>query len=77
MSKFYRQSFSGNNRGRYAVAGGAALPSGHALQVTAHKVVCRTGDFVSQGYSLAPRAVPRRFRLAGLFSFARKGMFAH
>ncbi|KPB54892.1 Uncharacterized protein ALO43_01748 [Pseudomonas tremae] len=42
-----------------------------------HKVVCRTGDFVSQGNSLAPRAVPRPFRLAGLFSFARKGMFAH
>ncbi|KPY90264.1 hypothetical protein ALO44_100200 [Pseudomonas syringae pv. tagetis] len=53
------------------------MPSGQALQVTAHKVVCRTGDFVSQGYSLAPRAVPRRFRFAGLFSFARKGMFAH
>ncbi|MCD5994731.1 hypothetical protein KDX38_13790 [Pseudomonas sp. CDFA 602] len=48
-----------------------------ALQVTAHKVVCRTGDFVSQGSSLAPRAVPKRPRFAGLFSFARKGMFAH
>ncbi|RMN75150.1 hypothetical protein ALQ53_03666 [Pseudomonas cannabina] len=50
---------------------------GQALQATVHKVVCRTGDFVSQGFSLAPRAVPKRFRFAGLFSFARKGMFAH
>ncbi|MBA1229842.1 hypothetical protein G7013_09300 [Pseudomonas viridiflava] len=50
---------------------------GQALQAVAHEVVCRTDDFVSQGYSLAPRAVPKRFRFAGLFSFARKGMFAH
>ncbi|KPY36562.1 hypothetical protein ALO52_100208 [Pseudomonas syringae pv. primulae] len=47
------------------------------MQATAHEVVCRTDDFVSQGYSLAPRAVPKCFRFAGLFSFARKGMFAH
>ncbi len=54
-----------------------AFAFGQAMQATAHEVVCRTDDFVSQGYSLAPRAVPKCFRFAGLFSFARKGMFAH
>ncbi|RMQ51332.1 hypothetical protein ALQ04_05181 [Pseudomonas cichorii] len=39
--------------------------------------MCRTGDLVSQGCSLAPSAGVKRLRFAGLFRFAREGMFAH